>query len=72
MSEGSEKFQSLSDKFEVLVQNLNDSRSREDRLKLLRRMRILVSKIDGLIFSALHVEKEDAKNSSGPPSVRYD
>jgi hypothetical protein len=68
MPKHSQRFQSLSQQFEALVESLNDSPSLKERKQLLRRMKILIDEIDGLILSTLKRDGEDA--SSSPRSDR--
>lgn len=65
MPERSERFRWLAHQIGALLESLNECPSLEERKQLLRRMKILIDKIDGLILSTLKREGEDT--SSSPP-----
>jgi hypothetical protein len=55
----------LAQLFDEQIQRLHESKSLEERTQLLRRMKILIDKIDGAILSAL--QDKPATKSSSPP-----
>jgi hypothetical protein len=50
--------------YDALAERLNGCASLEERKQLLLRMKILIDKIDGLIFSTLKEDKQDTSGSS--------
>ena len=66
MLKPSERFQWLAQQFDAIVERLNESTSLEERKQLLRRMKFLLDKIDGVVFSALERDKRDTPSSPTP------
>jgi hypothetical protein len=65
MLEPSDYLRWLERQFDAQAQRLNESTSLEERTQSLRRMKILIDKIDSAIVSALQ-DKSDTKNSALP------
>jgi hypothetical protein len=57
MSSPTEQFQSLSQQLDVLVSELHKPKSVNERARLLRRMKILIDKIDELNSPSLKRDK---------------
>ena len=66
MPRHSQGFHSLAHEFDELVQRLNESPNLKERTQSLRRMKILIDEIDGLIFSTLKRDKQDVTSSAFP------
>jgi hypothetical protein len=66
MSKHSERFHWLAQQFDAIVKRLNESTNLEERKQLLRRMKFLLDKIDGVVFSALERDKQDTPSSPTP------
>jgi hypothetical protein len=62
MLETSDQIQWLAHQFDALVARLKESTSLEERMQLLRRMKILIDKIDAVISSG----KQDMPSSPTP------
>jgi hypothetical protein len=65
MSQPSEQLQWLTHLFDALAQHQNESASLEQRTEVLCRMKILIDKIDGVVFASWEPGK-NAKISPGP------
>jgi len=63
MSQSSEQLQLLTHLFDALTQHQDQSASLEQRTEVLCRMKILLDKIDGVVFA--REPDKDAKISSG-------
>jgi|GraSoi_2013_40cm_1033754.scaffolds.fasta_scaffold97206_1 hypothetical protein len=63
MSQSSEQLQLLTHLFDALAQHQDQSASLEQRTEVLCRMKILLDKIDGVVFA--REPDKDAKISSG-------
>jgi hypothetical protein len=59
------RFRWLTHQFDALVEHPHESRSVEERKKVLKRMKILLDENDELIFSSLKRDKQDT--ASSPP-----
>jgi hypothetical protein len=57
MSSPTERFQSLSQQLDALVSALHKSNSVNERVRLLRRMKILIDEIDALNLPSLKRDK---------------
>ena len=66
MPNPSERFEWLAQLFDALVERLNQSASLEERTQLLDRMKILIDKLDGVVFSAEGLNEQDTSDPQPP------
>ena len=57
------RFQWLSQKFDGLVEKLNDTDDPEERKETLRRMRVLLDELDVVVSSSVKKDKNDTASS---------
>ena len=69
MTNPSERFHWLADQFDALVENLDECSSMEERKRVLKRMKILIDKLDQIILSTL---KRDSAILPSPESREPD
>ena len=68
MPKDPESFHRLTVQFKTLLESLKGVPNLKKRKQLLRRMKILIDEIDGLISSDLKQDKQDTINSGSRPA----
>ena len=61
-----ERFEWLAQLFDALVERLNESANLDERTQLLNRMKILIDKLDGVVFSAEELDEQDTSDPQLP------